>query len=173
MLSRFIFDNNLLKIEEKDFYSKCKFVEIGSNFKLENSCMILDCYFYYEAIQELIIIKALKIKEKDFKDKKIESLKKLQMEIQKFQECALILLFKDIFENLNIKTSHNKTNNFSNEEALEKMWDLLLDEESVLSEDEVLTLHNFFNSFNFDKLNSNMKDWWINIIEKYKEISRG
>ena len=166
LLYRFDRDKN----RDDNSFDELRLIQYKNGMLIFDFNIIKREYLYYEAIQELIIGKVILLKKNKNIDKeiKIEDLIKMQRNINVFQKLYLLLIFKSLFENCDVKPSNydkeSCTRNF------DKLVNSLLGEdmeESIkFSNVEVDNLKTYFKEIKTQKLSYDLGIFWSKIINK-------
>lgn len=172
MVPLFIFKTDNTTCEDKNFFDGCVLEHYDSEkFILKNRQKILEAYLYYEAIQEMLIGKAVSLWKKPIHNPiKISSLKEIQKEIEQFQIFLIIVVFKYIFnECVEIKKDDGASDI---PDALDNLWFIINNSDSddnlYIARNDVSSLKAYFDSLILDELEKEMPIKWKSIIEEYK-----
>lgn len=174
-LYKFETDNDQLQ-DDSYFDSVVLSKKENDEFELKKSELLVEAYLYYEAIQELIVGKAISVFKKkdrqDKDDKKIDALKKLQKSIESFQECLMLVVFKELlFSCSEIQEANGNHNGF---EIFEYLWTTVNGTESndnpIITMEEASVLKAYFNKSELSVAESELYGVWESIINEFKRI---
>ncbi len=141
-------DNNGNHAEiEKRFFENCKF-SFQDRLTLEHPELLFGTYMYYEAIQAMVVAKAITLsKQQDAAQHRdeIRSLNLLQNRLEAFQTNFLILFFMDAFASLgDLSNRQIKQSKSSRKELCEKLFKLMCGDIQSIAGSEALSLCKYF-----------------------------
>ncbi len=149
---------------------------------LDHSEKFVNAFLYFEAVQEILVSKAIaqSKKAKWVKGESttevreaVDGLERLQKRVEDFQEVFCCLLLKEKFHDFPLSVAEGA---FDEDESLTRLWSLLMGEslDRPIDEEEALGIKNYFEEKNVGDLKNALIEEWGEIVdEAFKALKGG